>query len=159
MVYKLSVALVLFSAFSCVLVDPQSPGFTFSFETENGVKRAYAYGTPDFHGTYFYYTNDGARHVVNFGGSERASGSFVALAASRPVGPPAKYPTTSPPTTSPPQTRPPTAYAYRPSIAQGGYEAGYAGGYAGESAGGGGGGGSQSIAPGLVASAIGGGLG
>ncbi|VEN37508.1 unnamed protein product [Callosobruchus maculatus] len=128
MVYTLFVALVLVSVFSCVLVDPQSPGFTFSFETENGVKRAYAYGTPDFHGTYFYYTNDGARHVVNFGGSERASGSFVALAASRPVGPPAKYPTTSPPTTSPPQTRPPAAYAYPSVVQEGGYGGGYGGG-------------------------------
>nr|CAI5855075.1 unnamed protein product [Callosobruchus analis] len=112
MVNRLLALLLLFCVFPCVLVGPQSPGFSFSFETENGVKRAYAYGTPDFHGTYFYYTNDGVRHVVNFGGSERASGSFVALAASRPVGPPApaRYPGLTAPTSTSTAVPAPAAY-------------------------------------------------
>ncbi|CAH1983128.1 unnamed protein product [Acanthoscelides obtectus] len=89
------VVILLLCAFCCILVDLQSGGFFFSFETENGIKRAFVTGTENFHGVYIYNTNDGARHVVHFGGSERDSGPFVTLngpVTSRPVGPPvSKY--------------------------------------------------------------------
>ncbi|CAH1988020.1 unnamed protein product [Acanthoscelides obtectus] len=94
MVNTVSVVLLLLCAFYCVLVDPQSGGFTFSFETENGIKRAFVTGSANFHGVYIYNTKDGARHVVHFGGSERESGPFVTLSGpttSRPVGPPVPY--------------------------------------------------------------------
>ncbi|CAH1988019.1 unnamed protein product [Acanthoscelides obtectus] len=177
MVNTVSVVLLLLCAFYCVLVDPQSGGFTFSFETENGIKRAFVTGSANFHGVYIYNTKDGARHVVHFGGSERESGPFVTLSGpttSRPVGPPVPYyPTVASATRVPapapvpgpapapaPTPTPAPAYGVYP-VAPGyasyggrfGETGGYGGGY------GGGGTSTQSIAPGLVASAIGGGLG